>query len=430
MSHQSPTQTPRPIAVGSWVLYDLANTIFSFNIVSAYLSVWVTRVMGGTDGQYAYTLSISMAIIFVMSPLLGALTDQVPRRMPFLLVSTLICVGFTLQLGSGSLRQTLTYFIIANVAYQAGLQFYDALLPEVSTEANRGRISGIGVGIGYMGSFLGLAVAAVILGRGSEALPLVEQVGRFRNVFVATGILFLVFAIPCFLFVKERGRLDKRFSPASLADAVRQVGTTFRHTRRYPGLLRFLIGRVFYTDAVNTVIFFLFIYITDEVGFQLETANIMLGIALAFAVVGGLTWGRVVDRIGPKRTLLVVLRLWMIVFLWIALVAFLPIPIWTFWPVPILAGIAMGGTWTADRPLMLRLTPPARIGEFYGLYGMVGRFSAIIGPILWAIIVDELGLGRPTAILTLLVVIVISYFILKPLSDEPRDWPEEDRIPR
>ena len=430
MSHQSPTQTPRPIAVGSWVLYDLANTIFSFNIVSAYLSVWVTRVMGGTDGQYAYTLSISMAIIFVMSPLLGALTDQVPRRMPFLLVSTLICVGFTLQLGSGSLRQTLTYFIIANVAYQAGLQFYDALLPEVSTEANRGRISGIGVGIGYMGSFLGLAVAAVILGRGSEALPLVEQVGRFRNVFVATGILFLVFAIPCFLFVKERGRLDKRFSPASLANAVRQVGTTFRHTRRYPGLLRFLIGRVFYTDAVNTVIFFLFIYITDEVGFQLETANIMLGIALAFAVVGGLTWGRVVDRIGPKRTLLVVLRLWMIVFLWIALVAFLPIPIWTFWPVPILAGIAMGGTWTADRPLMLRLTPPARIGEFYGLYGMVGRFSAIIGPILWAIIVDELGLGRPTAILTLLVVIVISYFILKPLSDEPRDWPEEDRIPR
>jgi UMF1 family MFS transporter len=428
MSHQRSTQTPRPLAVGSWVLYDLANTIYSYNIVSVYLALWVTQVMGGTDGQWAYTLSLSMAIIFVMSPILGALTDQASRRMPFLVISTLICVGFTLQFGSGSLTQTLTYFVIANVAYQAGLQFYDALLPDVSTEDTRGRISGIGVGVGYMGAFLGLAVAAVILG-GVDDAPLIELAGRYRNVFLATGILFLVFAIPCFLFVKERGRPDKQFSLASVANAVRQVGTTFRHTRRYPGLLRFLVGRMFYTDAVNTVIFFLSIYIVEEIGFGLETAQIMLGIAIAFAVVGGLAWGRVVDRIGPKQTLTIVLRLWMVVLVWAALVGFLPIPNWTFWPVPILAGIAMGGTWTSDRPLMLRLTPPARIGEFYGLYGMVGRFAAIVGPLLWALVVDVLGLGRPTAIVTLLVVIVISHFILQPLSDEPRDWPEEDRIP-
>ena len=210
--------------------------------------------------------------------------------------------------------------------------------------------------------------------------------------------------------------------------AIRQVGTTFRHTRRYPGLLRFLIGRMFYTDAVNTVIFFLSIYIVEEIGFGMGTAELMLGVAIAFAVVGGLTWGRVVDRIGPKRTLIIVLRLWMIVFLWAAIVGIFPIPMWTFWPVPILAGIAMGGTWTADRPLMLRLTPPARIGEFYGLYGMVGRFAAIVGPLLWALVVDVLGLGRPTAILTLLVVVVISYFILRPLSDEPRKWSEEDNL--
>jgi UMF1 family MFS transporter len=94
--------------------------------------------------------------------------------------------------------------------------------------------------------------------------------------------------------------------------------------------------------------------------------------------------------------------------------------------VPALAGLGLGGTWVADRPFMLRLTPPARVGEFYGLYGMVGRFSAIIGPFVWALVVDTLGLGRPAAIATLLVGIIISYFILKPVSDAPRNWSGAD----
>jgi UMF1 family MFS transporter len=153
----------------------------------------------------------------------------------------------------------------------------------------------------------------------------------------------------------------------------------------------------------------------------------VLLVAILFAVVGGFLWGKVVDRIGPKRSLDMVLFLWMVVFVWAAVVGFLKLPGALFWPVPCLAGIARGGTWTADRPYMLRLTPPARVGEFYGLYGMVGRFAAIIGPFLWALVADVLGLGRPAAILTLLAGIVIGYIILRPVSDAPRDWSPEER---
>jgi UMF1 family MFS transporter len=96
--------------------------------------------------------------------------------------------------------------------------------------------------------------------------------------------------------------------------------------------------------------------------------------------------------------------------------------------VPILAGLGLGGTWAADRPYMLRLTPPARVGEFYGLYGMVGRFSAITGPFVWAFVSETLGLGRPAAILTLLVGIIIAYFVLRPVSDAPRIWAPEDML--
>jgi UMF1 family MFS transporter len=170
------------LAVVGWVLYDLANTIFSLNIVSLYFSLWVVNVMGGTDADYGFATSISMAVIFCASPLLGALTDQSPRRMPFLVVSTLICIGFTLLLGQGGLLSSLIFFAIANIAYQAGLQFYDALLPEVSNEENRGWIGGIGVGVGYLGSLIGLAAGSLLL-RGVDELPQAVQHTRYGSVF-------------------------------------------------------------------------------------------------------------------------------------------------------------------------------------------------------------------------------------------------------
>ncbi|MGH2354524.1 MAG: MFS transporter [Chloroflexota bacterium] len=408
-------------SVAGWVLYDLANTIFSLNIVSLYFSLWVVNVMGGGDAVYAFANSLSMAMIFFASPLLGALTDQSPRRMPFLVVSTLLCVGLTLLLGQGGLLPSLVLFAIANIAYQAGLQFYDALLPEVSTEENRGRVGGIGVGVGYFGSVVGIGVGSIVL-RGVGTLPMAEQSARYVTVFQATAALFLLFALPCFVFVRERPRPDRRFTLASVEAAVRQVGTTLRSMGRYPDLRRFLIGRVFYTDAINTVIVFMGVYVTNEVGFTPGQAQLVLLVAILFAVAGGFLWGRVVDRIGPKRSLDLVLFLWVVVFVWAAVVGLLRLPGVLFWPVPGLAGIALGGTWTADRPYMLRLTPPDRIGEFYGLYGMVGRFAAITGPALWALVADVLGLGRPIAVLTLLAGIVAGYVILRPVADARRDW--------
>jgi MFS-type transporter involved in bile tolerance (Atg22 family) len=140
MQNPEPRKIPTR-AVVSWVLYDLANTIFSMGVVSVYFSTWVRDQVGKdrADSVYGVITAISMGLIFVASPLLGAMTDRAPRRMPFLVVSTLICVAFTALLARFGFYATALCFVIANVAYQAGLQFYDAMLPEVSHEANRGR---------------------------------------------------------------------------------------------------------------------------------------------------------------------------------------------------------------------------------------------------------------------------------------------------
>lgn len=416
-------------AVWSWILYDLANTIFSMGVVSQYFSLWVREAVGAERADVVYPIitAISMGIIFVVSPLLGAMTDRAPRRMPFLVVSTLVCVGLTLLLARSGYWPTILAFIFANVAYQAGLQFYDALLPEVTTEENRGRISGIGVGIGYLGSYFAVGIGMTI-GTADKA-----------RLFTAIAIAFLLLAIPCFLFVKERGNPHPRqiFGWRMIRESTAQTVRTLRGGKEYPGLLRFLLGRFFYTDAINTVIFVMMLY-TVNVGVAAglgETASEgralqIMFFAITFAVIGGFVWGRMVDRIGPKRTLDRVLWLWVWTLLGAAAVGIFALPVQALFLIASMVGIAMGGTWSADRPYMLRLTPPDRIGEFYGLYGMMGRFSAISGPLIWAavawIFIGQLGMspekGQGIGVVVLLGLIVMARWILGPVSDAPRNW--------
>jgi MFS transporter, UMF1 family len=427
-------------AVVSWVLYDLANTIFSMGVISLFFSLWVRESVGPekADSSYGAILGISMAIIFFASPVLGAMTDRAPRRMPFLIVSTLVCVFFTALLARAGFYLTAVFFIVANIAYQAGLQFYDAMLPEVSTEENRGRVGGIGVAIGYLGSYL-----AVGLG-----LVLQAQFGRVDKpfYFLLVAIMFLLFAIPCFLFVKERGNPNPRpINFRMVLQSTRQTIQTLRSGREYPGLVRFLVGRVFYTDAINTVINVMALYTVNvAVASGLSTpdgekkAQLILMFAITFAVAGGFFWGWLTDRIGPKRTLNLVLYCWMGIFVLSAAVGLFTLPLWVMFVVAATAGFALGGIWSADRPFMLRLTPPTRIGEFYGLYGMVGRFSAITGPLVWGtvtgIAIHKFGLhplrAQGLSILILLLLVLTSFFILRKVSDERRNWAELQRANR
>ena len=408
----------RPVV--SWVLYDLANTIFQFSVISYTLPLWV-KDEGGSDAAFAVALSIGAGLMFFASPVIGAVSDQVRRRMPFLIASTLLCCFCTFFLGMFGLTTTLVIFVLANFAFQAGSVFYDTLLPTVSTDANRGRVSGLGVGIGYFGSFLALGTAFGVLALDDDAKPLVFKI---------TALLFIVFAVPCFLWVKERPRLDVApVSRETVRRAFAEVKQTVDRARQYPDLPRFLAGRVFYSDASNTLVGFMAIYVTEELGFSDGQSDLILVTGILGALVGGLTWGRIVDKIGPKATLNRVLALWALVMFLAAAIAYLDLPSVLFWFVAPLAGVALGGTGTSDRPLMIRLSPPRYLGQFYGLYGMAGRFAAIVGPLLWALIVDVLDLGRPAAVLSLLGMIAIGYLILRPVSDARRTWTPAESIP-
>mgnify|MGYP003724872853 FL=1 len=398
-------------AIIAWALYDLANTIFFLNIVSIHFGLWVVNDMGGNDSIYGYATVASMLLVLATAPMLGTMSDQSGRRIPFLVTTTCCCVFLTMLLGVGGLFPSLVIFVGANYMFQSGLIFYDALLPTVAPEQDRGKIGSFGVGVGYVGSLIA-AITGILL---------IDSIGH-TGMFKVSALLFLVFSIPCFIFIKERGsqNLGLRFSV--IRGSITQLIKTLARTREYPGLSRFLFGRVFYADAVNTLIIFIGIYVTNELGFTDAELQLVLLVAIISSIIGALFWGIVVDSIGPKRSLNLVLYLWMIVLGAVAAIPLLNLPIMVMWISASLAGIAIAGTWCADRPYLLRLVPPQHVGEFFGVYSMVGRFATIIGPLVWVVVADTLGLGRPIAVVTLVIFIMISYVILQGVDDKPRIW--------
>jgi UMF1 family MFS transporter len=366
--------------------------------------------------------AVSAAIVFVLAPVLGAISDQAARRLPFLAVSTVLCVGATFFLAQATQGLSFLLFVVAVVCFQAGLIFYDSLLPEVSTDENRGRIGGIGVGVGYLGSLLAYAIGTVLLDGRSESAAVADHVAVFRGI----AIGFLVFALPAFVFVRERPRVAPPLSWRVAPLAFSQLAATARQARHYRGLIPFLLGRMFYADAANTLIVMVVLYATTSLQMPKADAERVAIVSIAAAIPAGLVWGRVVDRVGPKRTLDVVLVVWMAIFALVAAIPVLSWPTWLIYPAGAAVGVALAGLWASDRPLMARLAPPRYYGQFFGLYSMVGRFGAIVGPAMWVVIVEALGWGQPAAVMFLLLWVVIAFLVLRPVDDRPRAWGPED----
>jgi UMF1 family MFS transporter len=395
-----------------WALYDFANTIFSYAVVSTAIGLWATGRLGERDGNAAVSIAIAVSVGLnaLVSPILGALSDRGGRRLPFLLFFTALCVVPTAFIGASPAILGLVLFTLANFAYQAALIYYDATLKTVSTPESRGRLSGIGVAVGYCGTiFVGLVLIVLK----------VPVEGRF----VVASVLFALFAIPIFVVVKERGPVG-RVSVQDVVSSWSQLRTTIRHAREVPGLGRFLVGRFFYSDAVNTIIVVMTVVTVYAKGLTEGTAQLVLLGLTVVAVVASFGWGRLVDRWGPKRTLMTVLSSWAVglVLGAVSLSIDGPIGFALFLAAGAILGSGLGGVQVADRVFMVRLAPPERLGEFFGLYGLVGKGSQVIGQLLYGatvfLLLDAFKVGAyQIAVLTLLVTMLIGYRLIQPIPD-------------
>ena len=357
-------------------------------MVGLYIPSWL-HDSGLPDSALAITEASAGAAVMLLAPWIGRRTDQTARRLPALAATTALAVLATAGLASFSPIVTLLLLGVGLIGVNSGSAVYDSLLPTVSDPTTRARTSGLGVGIGYLGSFVGL-------GLGLVAFEILDA--GYATTFRLLALGFALFSIPIFLWVREQPTIT---SGVDSLNPFRSLMAAWRKAARTPGVVRFLAGRFLYTDAINTLIGgFLALFVLTELGLSTRQVNNLLGVAIVAAIGGGLGGGRLTRHLGPRRALRFVLLVW-VAALGVGALTVAAGLTRLIWVVGVLGGLALGATWTADRVLMLELSPPEHVGEFYGLYATVGRFATILGPLVWATIVDVLEWGRTAALLVL-----------------------------
>jgi UMF1 family MFS transporter len=391
----------------SWLFFDLANTVYAFVIPGLYFSVWLVSEQGWTDQSLGFATSGAMVIVAILGPWVGARSDGSQGKKPMLLITTLICIVATFLLGTFDVSISVLFFIVSLIGFNLGSVVYDALLVSVSTPTNRGRISGLGVAFGYVGSLLGFGVATLLQNFGYS----------YVEIFRSVAVMFLIFSLPAFIFIKEK-KVSNEKSTIRITESISLVIKSWKHSTQYPGLTRFLVGRFFYADAINTLISgLLAVYLVEEVGLSPTDSQNLLGLAIIISIIGGYVFGKAADKYGPRKLTLISLVCWML-SLSVAIIATEFDQLWLIYVTGVLGGFNIGGIFAVDRVFMTRLSPEKHLGEFYGLYSTVGRFATIIGPLLWGLIVNTLGLGRNAALFSLIILLLISFFIIRGVSDE------------
>lgn len=393
----------------SWLFFDLANTVYAFVIPGLYFSVWLVTEQGWTDQALGFATSGAMVVVAILGPWVGARSDGSQGKKPMLLITTLICIIATFLLGTFDVAISVLLFIVSLIGFNLGSVVYDALLISVSSTENRGRISGLGVAFGYVGSLLGFGVATILQNYGYS----------YVEIFRSVAIMFLIFSLPAFIFIKEKKVSDQK-SLIKITESISLVIKSWKHSTQYPGLTRFLVGRFFYADAINTLISgLLAVYLVEEVGLTPTDSQNLLGLAIIISIIGGYLFGKAADKYGPRKLTLISLICWM-VSLSLAIIATEFDQLWLIYVTGVLGGFNIGGIFAVDRVFMTRLSPEKHLGEFYGLYSTVGRFATILGPLLWGFVVNTLGLGRNAAMGVLIVLLAISFFIIQGVSDKQR----------
>ena len=412
------------VAVWSWVLYDFSNTIFAISILSFFFPLWLGDELGAGASVVNGATAVSALLVVATAPVLGALADLRQRRAPYLVVLTLVAVVLTAGLDlAGGVVVAVALFVAADVAYQSALVFYNALLPSVSAGRGAGRVSGYGTAAGYVSTILALVVLTFFVTGAVEVREALGPLGGWidtgsqpnSNAFLPTAILYLLFSLPAFFFVPDRAVRAPR--PVGLVAAYRGVASTVRNMRAYGGMGTFIVATFLYTDAANTAIANMALYGRDvfEMG-QGEIRNLLLFSAV-FAVFGSVGSGYASDRVGPKGTLVGVLVIWIIA---IALASAALAP-WMLMLAGPLVGVALGGTWTVSRVMLVVLSPPEKLGEFFGLFSLAGKLSAVMGPaitagLLWAF--EDIGSAAyRIAVGSLALVMALGLFFLLRVPD-------------
>ncbi len=373
----------------SWCLFDFANSSYSAVIAAVIFPVfYATQIVGNGTGAgdlwWGRAISVSMAVVALTSPFLGGMADYSRIRKRLLFLYTLVCVGAVASLSfiqKGMALEGFILIVLANIGMEGGLVFYNSFLPEITPPDRRGRVSAWGFGIGYLGSIISLVLALILIKK-----------GLIGWVWPMVAVFFGLFSLPALRYLpRDEGRGNVL---GAARDGLRYTWGTLKRILAQRDQRRFLLAYLIYEDGVNTVIVFSSIFASTTLGFgPQELIGLYLTVQVT-ALLGAFAMARPIDSWGPKRVVVLSLILWVCV----SVAAFFIQGKIPFFIVASIAGLGLGTVQAATRAFYTRFIPPGQESEYFGVYSLVGKSSAILGPLLFGYLSTTLQSQRPAVL--------------------------------
>jgi len=406
--------------VFAWSMYDFANSGYTTVVLTAVFNAYFVGVVADRAdwATLAWTgaLAISNLAVMVTMPALGALADLRAWKKRLLLVSTLLCVVSTTALawaGQGDVALAMLLVAVSNYFFSVGEAVAGAFLPELARHDAMGKVSGWAWSFGYFGGMLtlGLSLAWVIAAqaRGEPASQFVPV-----TMLIVAGV-FLVAALPTLLMLRERTPPGGAAgADASLGAAFGRVGATLAKAREYRDFWQLLLCGAAYQAGISVVIALAAIYAEQAMGFSTQQTMMLIFLVNIASALGAFGFGYVQDRIGHKRALAITLLGWIAM----VLVAAFSRSVESFWVAAVLAGLCMGSSQSCGRALVGYLAPARHLAEFFGLWALATRLSAVVGPLVYGLVTWVTAGDHRTAILVTGGFFVIGLALLRPLDVE------------
>jgi UMF1 family MFS transporter len=367
-------------------MYDFANSGYTTVVITAVFNAYFVAevAQNASWATFAWTcaLAVSYIAIIVTAPLVGAYADAHGAKKKLLAVTTAGCVVFTAALalaGPGELWLAIALVALSNFFFGTGENLIAAFLPELAHEEAMGRVSGWGWSLGYCGGLvaLGLALAYATWAQ-AHALPAVHFV---PVTMLITAAFFAVSSLPTFLLLRERAQPQGE-SGAVVRETFARLRVTLRAASRYVDLRRFLVAVVFYQAGIQAVVALAAVYAQQAMHFSTRETLMLILVVNITAAAGAFLFGYVQDRLGHIETLAATMVGWILAIV----LAYFAQGAGLFWTAANLVGICLGSSQSAARALVAYLSPADRSAEFFGLWGLAVKLSAVLGPLTYGFV--------------------------------------------
>jgi UMF1 family MFS transporter len=416
-------------AIFGWSLYDWANSAFATAIMAGFFPVFLAEFWSPGVNQTVITARLSMAnsiasiIVALLAPILGAIADKGTAKKKFLMFFAYMGLVMTSALylvSKGNWSMAVVLYIFACIGFSGGNIFYDSLLTGVASEKKRDFVSALGYSLGYLGGGL-LFTVNVLMVVFHEAFGFSSDTEAVKFAFLCVGIWWAVFSVPIFLFVKEPvyGKAESGLNMVKAGYT--QIKETLQEIRHLKTIFLFLIAYWLYIDGVDTVVRMAVRY-GQSIGFDRNHLIVALVITQFVGFPCAIGFGYLAGKIGAKRAIFIGIAAYLFVCIWAAFMQ----SVKEFYILAAIVGIFQGGIQALSRSFYARIIPENKSAEYFGFYNMLGKFAAVIGPVLMGgvgMLMAAMGYSEDFALrvsITSIVILFIAGGILFYFVDEAR----------